>query len=141
MDHVTVFEYMPELKADQILVNKLHERSNVRVITNAATKQINAAEGKVIGLTYTDRATNDEQNVEVAAVFVQIGLVPNAQFVEEGLERTQHGEIIVNERCQTNIPGIFACGDVSTVPYKQIIIAMGEGSKAALAAFDYLIKL
>ena len=141
VDHVTVFEFMPELKADQILVNKLHERSNVSVITNAATKQINAANGKVTGLTYTDRATDAEQNVDVAAVFVQIGLVPNAQFVEEGLERTQHGEIIVNERCQTNIPGIFACGDVSTVPYKQIIIAMGEGSKAALAAFDYLIKL
>lgn len=137
---VTVFEFLPELKADKVLVEKLHERSNVTVITNAATSEIVATDGKVSSIRYIDRETETNHEVELAGVFVQIGLLPNSDFLDGTLERTKFGEIIIDEKGQTSEQGIFACGDVTTVPYKQIVISMGEGAKASLSAFDYLIR-
>ncbi len=137
---VTVFEFMPELKADQILINQAESRDNITILKNVATKQIVAEGGKVTAIEYQDRATEEVQAKELAGVFVQIGLVPNSAFVKDLVETTRYGEIMINERCETNKSGIFACGDVTTVPYKQIVIAMGEGAKASLSAFDYLLK-
>lgn len=137
---VTVFEFMPELKADKVLVDALAKRDNIDVITHAATKEILAIDGKVNAIVYQDRETDATNTLELAGIFVQIGLVPNSEFLGDLVEKTKFGEIQINERGETNVPGIFACGDVTTVPYKQIVIAMGEGSKAALSAFDYLIR-
>lgn len=137
--HVTVIEFMPELKADQILQDRLHSLSNVTVITNAQTKEITGTD-KVNGLTYIDRTTGEEHHIELAGVFVQIGLVPNTDWLEGTVERNRMGEIIVDKRGATNIPGVFAAGDCSDSPYKQIIISMGSGATAALGAFDYLIR-
>jgi len=137
---VTVFEFLPDLKADKILVDQAEARDNITIIKNAATQQIVADGGKVTAIEYKDRATDELRKQDLAGVFVQIGLVPNSGFLKDVVAQTKYGEIVVNERCETNVPGIFACGDVTTVPYKQIVIAMGEGSKAALSAFDYLLK-
>lgn len=136
---VTVFEFLPELKADQVLVEQAERRDNITILKNVATKEILASEGKVSAIEYQDRATDEVKQVELAGVFVQIGLVPNSQPVKELVEVTPHGEIVVDAKGQTSVDGIFACGDVTTVPYKQIIISMGEGAKAALAAFEYLM--
>lgn len=137
---VTVFEFLPDLKADQVLVDQAEARENITIIKNAATKQILAEDGKVTAIEYMDRETEEVMQRDLAGVFVQIGLVPNSEFVKDLVEVSPYGEIQINERCETNVPGIFACGDVTTVPYKQIVIAMGEGSKASLSAFDYLLK-
>ncbi|MDO4642670.1 MAG: alkyl hydroperoxide reductase subunit F [Cardiobacteriaceae bacterium] len=138
--HVTVFEFLPDLKADKVLVDQLYKRDNITVITNAAAKEIGTDGGKVNRITYIDRNSNEEKSVALQGVFVQIGLVPNSEFLGDAVERTRFGEIVINAKCETNTAGIFAAGDVTTVPYKQIIIAMGEGAKAALSAFDYLIR-
>lgn len=137
--HVTVFEFADTLKADQILINKAKERDNIDIITSAATKEIKATSGKVSSIVYEDRNTGDTKELELAAVFVQIGLVPNTEFVKGFVDVNRFGEIEIDERCRTDRKGIFACGDVTTVPFKQINIAMGEGSKAALSAFEYLV--
>ena len=136
---VTVFEFMPTLKADQVLINQAEKRENVTIIKNAATKQIVADNGKVTAIEYQDRATDEVHSLPLAGVFVQIGLVPNSQFMKGVVELTQHGEIVVDNKCKTSEPGIFAAGDVTTVPYKQIVISMGEGAKASLSAFEYLL--
>lgn len=136
---VTVFEFMPELKADKVLVDQAEKRDNVTIIRNAATKEIIADNGKVAAIDYQDRATEETHRKHLAGVFVQIGLVPNSQFLTETLDLTQYGEIIVDEKCNTSEPGIFAAGDVTTVPYKQIVVSLGEGAKASLAAFEYLL--
>jgi len=135
---VTVFEFLPELKADQVLIERAKKRENIIIIKHAATKEVIADNGKVVALDYIDRTTNQQHRHALSAVFVQIGLLPNSQFVADLVERTQFGEIIINEKGQTSSTGIFACGDVTTVPYKQIVVAMGEGAKAALAAFEYV---
>lgn len=140
VNSVTVLEFLPELKADRILIDQAERRDNIAIVRNAATQRILATDGKVTGLEYQDRASGDLHTAALAGVFVQIGLVPNSRFVRDLVEVTPHGEIVVNERCETSVPGIYACGDVTTVPYKQIVIAMGEGSKAALSAYDYLLK-
>lgn len=137
---VTVFEFNAELKADKILVDKAYAKSNVTILKNVATQAILAEKGKVTALKYMDRSTQEEHNLTLDGVFVQIGLVPNSDFLGGLVERTRFGEIIINERCETSIKGIFAAGDVTTVPYKQIVISMGEGAKASLAAFEYLLK-
>lgn len=137
---VTVFEFLPELKADSVLVKQAEARDNITILKNVATKQIIADNGKVVALEYQDRATDEVLQRELAGVFVQIGLVPNSAFLKDVVELTPYGEVVINARGETSEPGIFACGDVTTVPYKQIIIAMGEGAKASLAAFDYLLK-
>ena len=140
VDHVTVFEFLPELKADKVLVEKALAHKKITIIKNAATKEVIAEKGKVVALSYENRDTGEVKQQRLSGVFVQIGLVPNSAFLNGVVERTQHGEIIINEKCHTTEPGIFAAGDVSTVPYKQIIIAMGEGAKASLSAFDYIIR-
>lgn len=136
---VTVFEFLPELKADQVLVNQAEARENVTILKNVATNSIRASGGKVDGIEYMDRATEENHALDLEGVFVQIGLVPNSDFLGNLVDRTSFGEIVINEKCQTSEEGIYACGDVTTVPYKQIVIAMGEGSKASLSAFEYLL--
>ena len=137
---VSVFEFLPELKADQVLVTQAEKRDNITIHKNVATKQIIATDGKVSSIEYQDRETEAVHTEDLSGVFVQIGLVPNSQFLQGVVDLSQYGEVMIDERCATSEEGIFACGDVTTVPYKQIIISMGEGSKAALSAFDYLIK-
>jgi len=137
---VTVFEFMPELKADQVLVEQAKKRSNISILTNVETKEITAKDGKVDRIIYQNRDDNSMQEALLNGVFVQIGLVPNSQFAKDAIELSPYGEVIIDHKCQTSEPGIFACGDVTTVPYKQIIISMGEGSKAALSAFEYLLS-
>ncbi|AAZ19643.1 probable alkyl hydroperoxide reductase subunit F [Psychrobacter arcticus 273-4] len=137
--HVTVLEFADDLKADQVLINKAKEKSNIDIITSAATQEIKATDGKVSSLVYQDRNSNDNKELDVAGVFVQIGLIPNTEFVKGFIDLNRFGEIEIDERCRTDRKGIFACGDVTTVPFKQINIAMGEGSKAALSAFEYLV--
>lgn len=140
VNHVTVFEFLPELKADKILVDKAEANDKITIIKNVATKEVLATDGSVVGLAYEDRITGEIKRQNLSGIFVQIGLVPNSDFLNGVVERTQHGEIIIDEKCHTTEPGIFAAGDVSTVPYKQIVIAMGEGAKASLSAFDYIIR-
>ncbi len=137
---VTVFEFMPELRADQVLVDQAEARDNITILKNVATDRITATDGKVNAIEYTDRATGEAHSRELAGVFVQIGLVPNSSFLQDIVELTPQGEVKVNERGETSAEGIFACGDVTTVPYKQIVIAMGEGAKASLSAFNYLLQ-
>ena len=140
VEHVTVVEFAEQLKADAVLVNKLHSLPNVTVHTNAQTTAITGDGSKVNGLNYKDRATGAEHHIELAGVFVQIGLVPNTEFLKGTVELSPFGEIMVDAKGHTNLPGVFAAGDCTTVPYKQIVIAAGEGSKAALSAFDHLIR-
>jgi alkyl hydroperoxide reductase subunit F len=140
VQHVTLIEFLDQLKADAVLVNKLKSLPNVTIHTNAQTTEITGDGQKVNGLGYKDRATNALHHVELEGVFVQIGLVPNTEFLKGTLELSKFGEIVVDAKCHTNLPGVFAAGDVTTVPYKQIVIAAGEGAKAALSAFDYLIR-
>ncbi|MCG3871724.1 alkyl hydroperoxide reductase subunit F [Psychrobacter sp. Ps7] len=137
--HVTVLEFADDLKADQVLINKAKEKANIEFITGAATQEIKATDGKVTSIVYQDRSTGDTHERDLAGVFVQIGLVPNSAFVKGFVDLNRFGEIEIDERCRTDRKGIFACGDVTTVPFKQINIAMGEGSKAALSAFEYLV--
>ncbi|MFJ7827566.1 alkyl hydroperoxide reductase subunit F [Psychrobacillus sp. NPDC096623] len=137
--HVTVLEYNSELKADDVLQKRLHSLPNVTVLTNSQTKEITGTD-KVNGITYVDRATGEENHIELAGVFVQIGLVPNTDWLDGMLERTPIGEIIVDKRGATTIPGVFAAGDCTDSAHKQIIISMGSGATAALSAFDYLIR-
>ncbi|WP_058306162.1 alkyl hydroperoxide reductase subunit F [Gracilibacillus massiliensis] len=137
--HVTVLEFLPELKADSVLQDRLHSLPNVTVITNARTSEIYGSD-KVEGLRYVDRESEEEIDIALAGVFVQIGLVPNTEWLEGTLERNKFGEIIVDERGTTSIPGVFAAGDCTNSAYKQIIISMGSGATAALGAFDHLIR-
>jgi NADH-dependent peroxiredoxin subunit F len=138
--HVTLIEFADELKADAVLVNKLHSLSNVTVHTSSQTLEINGDGQRVTGLRFRDRASNSEQVVDLAGVFIQIGLIPNTDFLRGTLELSNYGEIIIDDKCATSVAGIYAAGDATTVPFKQIIIATGEGSKAALSAFDHLIR-
>jgi alkyl hydroperoxide reductase subunit F len=131
---------MPELKADAVLVKKLKSLANVTVHTNAQTMEITGAQGRVNALRYKDRATSEEHIVELEGVFVQIGLVPNTEWLKGTLELSKFGEVMVNAKGETNVPGVFAAGDCTTVPFKQIVIAAGDGAKAALSAFDHLIR-
>jgi NADH-dependent peroxiredoxin subunit F len=138
--HVTLIEFGAELRADAVLQRKLRSLANVTVITSAQTTEIHG-DGKIVnGLSYNDRVSGEAKKVELEGVFVQIGLVPNTEWLKGTLALSRHGEIEVDARGQTSIPGVFAAGDVTTVPYKQIIIATGEGAKAALSAFDHLIR-
>jgi len=138
--HVTLIEFDTQLRADAVLVNKLKSLPNVAIHTHALTTEITGDGQKVNGLSYTDRATNEAHHIELEGVFVQIGLVPNTEWLKGTLELSKHGEIVVDARGQTSLPGVFAAGDVTTVPFKQIIIAAGDGAKAALGAFDHLIR-
>jgi alkyl hydroperoxide reductase subunit F len=137
--HVTVLEFNPELKADAVLQERLHSLPNVTVITNAQTTEITGTD-KVNGISYMDRETEKVHHVELQGVFVQIGLVPNTDWLDDQIERTRFGELVVDKHGATSIPGVFAAGDCTDSAYKQIIISMGSGATAALGAFDYLIR-
>jgi alkyl hydroperoxide reductase subunit F len=137
--HVTLIEYDTALRADAVLVRKLQSLPNVTIITNAQTTEI-TGDQKVNGLVYKDRATSELHTVTLEGVFIQIGLVPNTDWLKGVVELTKHGEIIVDAKGQTSVPGVFAAGDATTVPFKQIIIAAGDGAKAALGAFDHLMR-
>ncbi len=140
VSHVTLIEFDGRLRADEVLQRKLRSLPNVRIIVSAQTTEVLGDGRKVTGLSYKDRGTGDSHEVALDGIFVQIGLLPNTEWLKDTLALTERGEIVIDDRCQTSIPGIFAAGDVTTVPYKQIVIAMGEGSKAALSAFDHLIR-
>jgi alkyl hydroperoxide reductase subunit F len=139
VSHVTVLEFMPELKADAVLQKRLYSLPNVTVLKNVQTKEITGTD-KVNGISYTERDTGAVQHIELQGVFVQIGLVPNTDWLGDTLERTRMGEIVINNHGATDLPGVFAAGDCTNIPYKQIIISMGTGATAALGAFDYLIR-
>jgi alkyl hydroperoxide reductase subunit F len=138
--HVTLVEFDSRLRADEVLQRKLRSLPNVRVILSAQTTEVHGAGGKVDALSYRDRTTNEVHRIELEGVFVQIGLLPNTEWLKGTLALSPRGEIEVDARGETSLPGVYAAGDATTVPYKQIIIAMGEGSKAALSAFDHLIR-
>ena len=139
VSHVTLLEFGDQLRADAVLQQKLHSLPNVTVIRQAQTTEVTGT-GTVDGLVYKDRASGGTHRIDLEGIFVQIGLLPNTDFVKETLEVSKAGEIVIDVRGQTSVPGIFAAGDCTTVPYKQIIVAMGEGAKASLSAFDYLIR-
>ena len=140
VSHVTLVEYDAQLRADAVLTRKLHSLSNVTVITSAQTTEITGDGQRVNALHYKDRQSGAVNNVELAGVFIQIGLVPNTDWLKGVVKLSPRGEIEVDARGQTSVPGVFAAGDCTTVPFKQIIIAMGEGAKASLGAFDHLIR-
>lgn len=140
VEHVTLFEFMPELRADAVLQRKLESLPNVQILKNVQVTEIKGANDKVSGIAYKDRATGDLHEVTLEGVFVQIGLMPNTDFLKGTVELSRVGEIEVDARGHTSMPGVFAAGDCTTTPYKQIIIAAGEGAKAALSAFDHLIR-
>ena len=137
--HVTVLEFAPELKADSVLQDRLHSLPNVTVLKNVQTKEITGTDS-VNGVTYIDRETNEEHHIEISGIFIQIGLVPNTDWLGDSVERNKFGEILVDKRGATNVPGVFAAGDCSDSAHKQIIISMGSGASAALSAFDYLVR-
>ena len=138
--HVTLIEFDTVLRADAVLQRKLHSLKNVTVYTNAQTTEITGDNQKVNGLVYKNRSTGDLHKVELEGVFIQIGLIPNTDWLKGTVDLSKHGEIVVDARGQTSLPGVFAAGDATTVPFKQIIIAAGDGAKAALSAFDHLIR-
>ena len=137
--HVTVLEFLPDLKADAVLQERLFNLPNVTVLKNVQTKEITGID-KVNGISYFDRDTEVTHHIELQGVFVQIGLVPNTDWLGESVERTRTGEVVVDKYGATNVSGVFAAGDCTNSPYKQIIISMGSGATAALSAFDYLIR-
>ncbi|WP_288385068.1 alkyl hydroperoxide reductase subunit F, partial [uncultured Acinetobacter sp.] len=140
VEHVTLIEFDTKLRADQVLQDKLNSLSNATVITHALSTEVVGDGSQVTGLKYKDRGTDTEHTLELSGIFVQIGLLPNTDFLKGTVDLNTRGEIIIDERNETNVKGVFAAGDCTTVPYKQIIIATGEGAKAALSAFDYIIR-
>ena len=140
VSEVTLIEFDTKLRADEVLQKKLATLPNVTVIKNALTTEVKGDGSKVTALVYKDRATEALHTIELEGIFVQIGLLPNSEWLKDTVELTNRGEIVVNDRAETSIPGVFAAGDVTTVPYKQIVIAVGQGATASLSAFDYLIR-
>jgi alkyl hydroperoxide reductase subunit F len=138
--HVTLIEFDGKLRADAVLQRKLRSLANVDVILSAQTTEVLGDGRKVTGLAYLDRATKDAHRLALEGIFVQIGLLPNTEWLKGTIELSARGEIVVDERGQTSLPGVFAAGDATTVPHKQIVIAMGQGASAALSAFDHLIR-
>jgi NADH-dependent peroxiredoxin subunit F len=140
VSHVTLIEFDPQLRADAVLTRKLMSLPNVSVFTSAQTTEVIGDGNKVVGLKYKDRNSGEIRDVELAGVFVQIGLVPNTDWLKGTVKLSPRGEVEVDVRGQTSVPGVFAAGDCTVVPYKQIVIAVGEGAKASLSAFDHLIR-
>jgi alkyl hydroperoxide reductase subunit F len=138
--HVTLIEFDHQLRADEVLQRKLRSLANVKIILSALSTEVHGDGSKVNGLSYTDRTNDASHTIELEGIFVQIGLLPNTEWLKGTVDLSPRGEIIVDDRGQTSVPGVFAAGDATTVPFKQIVIAMGEGSKAALSAFDHLIR-
>ncbi len=140
VSHVTLLEFDDKLRADEVLQKKLRSLGNVTIITSALTQEVLGDGQKVTGLVYKDRVGGDAHRIELEGIFVQIGLLPNTEWLKGSVALSPRGEIVIDDRGQTSVPGVFAAGDCTTVPYKQIIIAMGAGSTAALSAFDHLIR-
>ena len=140
VQHVTLIEFADQLKADAVLVSKLKSLPNVTIVTSAQTTEITGDGSKVNGIRYKDRVSGAEHHLPLEGIFVQIGLVPNTEWLKGTVELSRFGEVVVDAKGHTNVPGVFAAGDCTTVPYKQIVIAAGEGAKAALSAFDHLIR-
>ena len=138
--HVTLLEFADTLRADAVLQSKLNSLPNVTVIKSAQTTEVTGDGQKVNGLRYKDRVTGEEKQVELEGIFVQIGLLPNSDWLKGSVELSKFGEIVIDAKGQTSVPGVFAAGDCTTTPYKQIIIAMGSGATASLSAFDHLIR-
>ncbi|AXK73659.1 alkyl hydroperoxide reductase subunit F [Lysobacter sp. TY2-98] len=138
--HVTLIEFDSKLRADDVLQRKLRSLPNVDVITNGQTTEVLGDGAKVTGLVVKDRASNESRTIELEGVFVQIGLLPNTEWLKGSIELTPRGEVVIDDRGATSVPGVFAAGDATTVPYKQIVIAMGAGATAALSAFEHLIR-
>lgn len=138
--HVTLLEFQDQLLADEVLVAKLRSMDNVEIITGAATTEILGDGERVTALRYEERSSGESRDVELKGVFIQIGLLPNTEFLGDAVDLTDRGEVVIDERGATSVPGVFAAGDCTTAPYKQIVIALGAGSTAALSAFDYLIR-
>ena len=141
VQHVTVVEFADQLKADAVLVAKLKSLPNVNIRLNTQTTEITGESGKVNAIVLRDRASGQDETVALEGVFVQIGLVPNTEWLQGTLALSRYGEIEVDAKGHTNLHGVFAAGDCTTVPFKQIIIAAGDGAKAALSAFDHLMRL
>jgi alkyl hydroperoxide reductase subunit F len=141
VSQVTLIEFDSALRADAVLQRKLHSLPNVTVITSALTTEVLGDGDKVTGLTWKDRTNESLHQIELEGIFVQIGLVPNTEWLKGALELSPRGEIEVDSHGRTSLPGVFAAGDATTTPFKQIVIAMGEGAKASLSAFDHLIRL
>ncbi len=140
VDHVTLLEFDHQMRADDVLQRKLRSLPNVDILVSAQTTEVLGDGEKVTGLTYTDRTDGSEHTVELAGIFVQIGLLPNTEWLQGTVELSERGEVVIDQRGATSVPGVFAAGDCTTVPYKQIVIALGAGSTAALSAFDHLIR-
>ena len=140
VSHVTLLEFDDKLRADEVLQRKLRSLGNVTIITSALTQEVLGDGQKVTGLVYQDRVGGDAHRIELEGIFVQIGLLPNTEWLKDSVALSPRGEIVIDDRGQTSVPGVFAAGDCTTVPYKQIVIAMGAGSTAALSAFDHLIR-
>ena len=140
VSHVTLIEFDDRLRADEVLQRKLRSLPNVDVIVSGRTTEMLGDGEALTGLTYEDRTTGNIEQIDIEGVFVQIGLLPNTEWLEGSVELSDRGEVVVDERAQTTVPGVFAAGDCTTVPFKQIVIAMGQGSTAALSAFDHLIR-
>jgi alkyl hydroperoxide reductase subunit F len=138
--HVTLVEFDAQLRADEVLQRKLRSMPNVDIIVSALSTEVLGNGEQVTGLVYDDRTTGETNTIDLDGVFVQIGLLPNTEWLEGTVELSPRGEIVIDDRGQTSVPGVFAAGDCTTVPYKQIVIAMGAGSTAALSAFDHLIR-
>jgi alkyl hydroperoxide reductase subunit F len=139
--HVTLIEFDAKLRADEVLQRKLRSLPNVEIVTNGQTTEVTGDGNRVSGLILKDRSSCNERRIELEGVFVQIGLVPNTEWLADtGIELSRFGEIITDDHGATNLPGIYAAGDCTNVPHKQIVVAMGEGAKAGLGAFDYLIR-
>ena len=141
VEHVTVLEFADTLRADEVLIRKANSLKNIMIIKNAQTTEVVGDGKRVTGLSYIDRISGDEKSLELAGIFVQIGLVPNTEWLKDsGLSLTRFGEIEIDSKGATSLPGVYAAGDATTTPFKQIIIAMGSGATASLGAFDYLIR-
>lgn len=141
VEHVTVLEFADTLRADEVLVNKAKSLGNIDIIMNAQTTEVLGDGSKVNGIAYKDRVSGEDRSIELAGIFVQIGLVPNTSFLKESeVELSRFGEVMIDAKGATSMPGVFAAGDAANIPYKQIIISMGSGATAALSAFDYLIR-
>jgi alkyl hydroperoxide reductase subunit F len=138
--HVTLLEFDGTLRADDVLQRKLRSLPNVDVVVSARTTEVLGDGEKVVALVYDDRTTGESHRVELDGVFVQIGLLPNTEWLQDVVELSPRGEVVIDDRGRTSVPGVFAAGDCTTVPYKQIVIALGAGSTAVLTAFDHLIR-
>ena len=138
--HVTLVEFDTVLRADEVLQRKLRSLDNVDIVVGAATTEVLGDGEQVTGLTYEDRGSGDVHRVDLDGVFVQIGLLANTEWLEGSVELSKTREVVIDDRGRTSVPGVFAAGDCTTVPFKQIVIAMGAGSTAALSAFDHLIR-